>query len=356
MTGHTGFKGTWLTLWLLSLGAKVVGYSLPCVKKSFYKSHFEALALHKKIVHIEGDIRDFSRLKESLLEHQPEIVFHLAAQPIVLHAFSDPKETFDVNSFGTTNLLEAIRLCPSVKAAVLITTDKCYENKEWLWGYRENDRLGGSDPYSASKAMTELAARSYRDSFFKNGPFIATARAGNVIGGGDFSPFRIIADTMKAMMEQKPVAVRNPKSVRPWIHVLEPLYGYLLLGEKLQSEGEAFAQSWNFGPKDPYGITVEALVAKTIELWGEGSWIDASELSPNKEMGLLRLNWDKAAHLLGWEPVTEWTGAIEKTTTWFKNYQHLVKNSEKMFSFSTNCIQEFQNALSTDSIRGILSH
>jgi CDP-glucose 4,6-dehydratase len=350
VTGHTGFKGTWLTLWLHLLGAKVIGYSQ---KPPTTPNHFDLIGLQNRICHIIGDVQDAAHLRHAIGEHQPEIVFHLAAQPIVLHSYTNPKETFDVNSGGTVNVLEAMRHCPSVKAGVMITSDKCYENVEWIWGYRENDPIGGKDPYSASKAMAELVVGSYRDSFFQNGPAVATARAGNVIGGGDFSDFRIVPDTMKALMEQVPIEVRSPKSVRPWLHVLEPLWGYLLLGSKLLHEGNRFAQSWNFGPKENLGIEVEALVKKAVAYWGSGEVRDVSAPGGKKEMGLLRLNWDKAAHVLGWSPQTDWQEAIKKTVDWFKVYQQ--KPSE-LFNYSSTCIKEYDHALSTNPTCGILPY
>ncbi len=318
VTGHTGFKGSWLALWLKELGAQVIGYSLP---PPTTPSHFAATRLEEKIIHIEGDIRDFEKLQQAITHYQPEIIFHLAAQAIVLDSYADPKATFEINAQGTVNVLEAARHCEAVQAMVMITTDKCYDNKEWIWGYRENDPLGGQDPYSASKAMAELAIAAYQKSFFKeNGPAVASARAGNVIGGGDFSPHRTLPDSMKALIEGKPIQIRNPHSIRPWTSVLDPLSGYLWLGVCLLEEGRPYAQAWNFGPLENPGIAVHTLVEKAIELWGEGEWVNASKSNIKPEMKMLRLAWDKAANDLNWRPVYNWEESVKETIDWFKAY------------------------------------
>lgn len=317
VTGHTGFKGSWLSLWLRELGAHVVGYSL---EPPTSPSNFACTGLQNEITHIIGDIRDFDALKRMMDTHQPAVVFHLAAQSLVLHSYDNPKETFDVNAGGTVNVLEAARTCPSIKAMVMVTTDKCYENNEWLWGYRENDRLGGKDPYSASKSMAELAVASYNTSFFKEaGPCVASARAGNVIGGGDFSAMRILPDCMKALMRNEPVKVRNPHSVRPWLNVLDPLSGYLWLAACMLENGKQFAGAWNFGPQENEGIPVSALVKKSLELWGKGDWIEVG-VPAKAEMGTLRLNWDKAANLLKWRPAYNWEEAVAETVDWFRAF------------------------------------
>lgn len=320
VTGHTGFKGSWLTLWLRMLGANVVGYALaPPTSPSM----FDLSGLSRSMVHVVGDIRDYNKLSSVIQEHQPSILFHLAAQPIVLDSYKNPKETFDVNAGGTVNLLEAARQCSAIQAIVIVTTDKCYDNKQWLWGYRENDQLGGNDPYSSSKSMAELAAASYRSSFFQNGNIkLATARAGNVIGGGDFSLYRIVPDCMRALMEKRAIDVRNPLSIRPWLHVLDALSGYLQLGAKLIEEGTSFAEAWNFGPKEQHGVTVEEVVKEAIALWGEGNWIKASQENAKAEMGVLRLNWDKAANYLGWNPIYEWSEGLKETVDWYKAFHN----------------------------------
>jgi len=317
LTGHTGFKGSWLSLWLHKLGAEATGYSLPAESPG----NFAAAGVQELICHTEGDLRDFEKLKQAVREAEPELILHLAAQPLVLASYKEPKETFDINVGGTVNLLEAARECPSVKAILIITTDKVYENREWEWGYRETDRLGGSDPYSASKSMTELLADSYRRSFFEErGVALATARAGNVIGGGDFAPFRLLPDCMRALAAGRPVELRNPESVRPWLHVLEPLRGYLLLAEKLLEEGSAFAEAWNFGPKEAQGVCCREVVERAIACWGDGDWADASSPDTKKEMTLLKLNWERAAKRLNWQPRYSWEEAVEETVRWFRAY------------------------------------
>lgn len=319
ITGHTGFKGAWLTLWLQQLGAKVTGFSLHAPTEP---NLFTLARVSEGITHIDGDIRDYAHLKASIEAAQPELIFHLAAQSIVLEGYRSPVETFEVNSGGVVNLLEAVRHVPSVKGVVVVTTDKCYENNDWLWGYRENDRLGGNDPYSASKAMAELVTHSYRTSFFQseNAPAIASVRAGNVIGGGDFASNRIIPDAMRALMKGAPILVRNPSSIRPWLHVLDPIHGYLLLGKKLLEEGHQYAEAWNFGPQECAGITVGQLVDKIVSIWEGGQWIHSPEIAAKKEMSTLRLNWDKAAQRLQWRPELNWEQALELTVEWYQGY------------------------------------
>jgi CDP-glucose 4,6-dehydratase len=319
VTGHTGFKGSWLTLWLLKLGARVVGYSLPQppTKPSFFK----AAGLASRVTADErGDLANLDDLVALIAQEKPAILFHLAAQPIVGHGYRYPKETFDTNAGGTVNVLEAIRLTDCVQTAVFVTTDKVYENQEWPWGYRENDRLGGIDPYSASKAMAELAVNAYRHSFFQEKTAVATARAGNVIGGGDFADYRLVPDVMRALMNGRAIPVRRPDSVRPWQHVLEPLQGYLLLAARLQNN-PALADAWNFGPQEKQGITVRAIVEELIELWGSGSWVHTDPEFQGKETEMLQLSWHKAANQLGWQPVYTWQEALAEIVAWFKAYQ-----------------------------------
>ncbi len=336
ITGHTGFKGSWLSLWLHHLGARVVGYSLPPPTNP---NLFTLAKLSDKIVHIEGDIRDPKHLQHVLGEYQPSLVFHLAAQPLVLTSYEQPVETMDTNVMGTIHLLEAIRHTSSVKAGLMITTDKCYENKGWLWGYREIDRLGGHDPYSASKAMTELAIASYRDSFFHKTPVaIASARAGNVIGGGDFSNFRLLPDAMKALMENRPIVVRNPRSIRPWLYILDALNGYLQLASKLMQEGKSYADAWNFGPLEQHPVTTQMLIEKVLIAWKDGTWIHQNLENPPQEMATLRLSWEKAAHALNWHPHFRWEEAIKETVHWFKGYQA----GEDMYEVSLDLIKNYQ--------------
>lgn len=341
ITGHTGFKGSWLTLWLKELGAKIIGYSLPPASTP---NHYSLAQINKGIVDLHGDIRDYDSVKNILDRFQPDIIFHLAAQPIILTSFTFPKETFDVNTGGTINILEAARLCPSVKAMVMITSDKCYENREWSWGYRESDTLGGADPYSASKGMAEMAISAYRSSFAhaSNFPAIASARAGNVIGGGDFSHLRIVPDCMLALMNKEPIRIRNPKSTRPWLHVLDALSGYLHLAAHLLYKGTPYAEPWNFGPLEHYSVNVQTFVEKAISLWGEGDWLDVSTSQIKQEMSLLRLNWDKAANCLGWRPSYDWTKALQQTVDWFKCYDNYRKNpSIDMQAISLNHLYSF---------------
>ncbi|MGZ3633263.1 MAG: CDP-glucose 4,6-dehydratase [Parachlamydiaceae bacterium] len=320
LTGHTGFKGAWLALLLRQLGANVVGYALP---PTTTPNLFEMAKLNEKLTHIEGDIRDYRALKQALKQANPDFVFHLAAQAIVLDGYKSPKETFDVNAGGTVNLLEALRDSPQTKGCLIITTDKVYENKHWVWGYRENDALGGKDPYSASKSMAELATEAYRNSFF-SGPqksllLIATARAGNIIGGGDFSDFRILPDCVRALNANVPIKVRNPQSARPWLYVLDALIGYLQLGAALLDGDSSKADSWNFGPHENRAITVQEIVERAITVWGTGAWLDNSQGPKQAEMPLLRLNWDKAANILHWAPKYSWKEALHTTIDWYRS-------------------------------------
>jgi CDP-glucose 4,6-dehydratase len=325
VTGHTGFKGSWLVTWLLELGATVVGYSLP--KAPTTPSNFEVCRLAGHVHDVRGDVRDLEPLQDAMRHFRPQVVFHLAAQPIVLRSFEQPKATIDTNAGGTVNVLEAIRTTDSVRALVSITTDKVYENREWLWGYRERDRLGGSDPYSAGKAMAELAIASYRDCYFaphkygEHGVAVASARAGNVIGGGDFADYRLVPDCMRALMSGETIPLRNPASVRPWQHVLEPLSGYLLLAAGLLQEGPAYAEAWNFGPLESRGVTTQVVVEKLIDLWGSGAWQHTGSDDIKAETGLLRLNWEKAREKLNWRPVYSCDKALAEVTAWFRAYQ-----------------------------------
>jgi CDP-glucose 4,6-dehydratase len=326
VTGHTGFKGSWLVTWLLELGANVIGYSLPDPPTE--PSNFVASGLSERITDVRGDIRDYETLSRTIETHRPALIFHLAAQPIVLRSVELPKLTIDTNAGGTVNVLEAIRHAESVRALVSITTDKVYENQEWLWGYRESDTLGGHDPYSAGKAMAELAIAAYRATYFPPEQYgqshhvaIASTRAGNVIGGGDFADYRLVPDSMKALMDGRPIGVRNPLSVRPWQHVLEPLSGYLWLGVQLLRHGPAYGEAWNFGPLEQKGVPAQALAEKLIELWGSGSWVHTRPGYAEVETGLLRLSWDKAAHRLNWRPIYPWTDALAEIADWFKGFQ-----------------------------------
>ena len=319
VTGHTGFKGSWLAIWLRELGAKVVGYS---AEPPTNLNNFTLTKLAKKIVDIRADIRNKEKLDEVIRAFKPEIIFHLAAQAIVLKSYSLPKETFDINVSGTVNVLEVARHYSFIKSIVIITSDKCYKDQSMPWGYRETDLLGGNDPYSASKGMAELAVASYRTSFFNNSKntALASARAGNVIGGGDFAEFRLVPDTMKALIMEKKIELRNPDSVRPWQHVLVPLSGYLNIAARLQEDRHEFAEAWNFGPLETSGVKAREVVEKAIFLWGNGSWKHIKIKNPPKEVKLLRLSWEKAAQKLHWAPAYNWEEALASTVEWFKAY------------------------------------
>lgn len=319
VTGHTGFKGSWLTLWLTKLGAKVIGFSLD---EGDSQGLFQRAALQEKVTHIIGDVRNGESIKEIIALHQPEFVFHLAAQPLVRESYEQPRATFHTNVLGTVHVLEAIREVSSVKAAILVTSDKCYKNKEWVWGYREHDELGGHDPYSASKACAEIVINSYINSFFQQAyhPAIASVRAGNVIGGGDWARDRIVPDCVRALLADKPVPVRSPGAIRPWQHVLEPLGGYLLLGSRLWRNHDGIG-NWNFGP-DLYSIvSVQELVEKIIHQWGVGSWEHTNAPSIKQETHVLSLDYSKAKFLLQWTPRLTLDQAIILTVDWYKNFQ-----------------------------------
>jgi CDP-glucose 4,6-dehydratase len=323
VTGHTGFKGSWLSIWLHEMGAKVIGYGLDPYTE---KDNFVLSGLSEKVVDIRGDIRDRKKLKEVFAQYQPEIVFHLAAQPLVRLSYEIPVETYEVNLMGTIHVLEAIRESNSVKIGVMITTDKCYENKEQIWGYRETDPLGGYDPYSSSKGACEIAIASWRNSFFnpkdypKHGKSIASVRAGNVIGGGDWAQDRIIPDCIRALEAGEPIEIRNPKAVRPWQHVLEPLSGYLLLAEKMGNNPTQYCEAWNFGPKQESIVTVWENAGKVIRFYQKGSLIDSSDPNASHEASLLSLDISKAKFYLGWEPKLTIDEAISLTTDWYKKY------------------------------------
>ena len=324
VTGHTGFKGSWLSLWLHSMGARVVGYALdpPTDPSNFVASNIEEL-LHD---HIVGDIRDAAAVSNVISKHQPEFIFHLAAQPLVRESYASPRETFEVNAMGTACLLDAVRDSAHSTSVVLVTTDKCYENREHVWGYRESDAMGGHDPYSASKGCAELVASSYRRSFFhpdkleEHGVSIATARAGNVIGGGDWAKDRIMTDIVAAITGAQPVGVRSPRAVRPWQHVLEPLSGYLALAGKMDTDRKAdWCCGWNFGPSEGSTITVAELCSIAIKAWGSGRWDDLSDGDQPHEAHILRLCIDKATTELGWRPCWSVDECISRTVNWYRD-------------------------------------
>ncbi len=322
VTGHTGFKGSWLCLWLEAMGAKVYGFSLP---PSTEPNHFSLLGLSAQS-RID-DIRDGAALSRSLADAQPEIVFHLAAQPLVRYSYQYPVETFHTNIMGTLNVLEAARKCPSVKAIVAITTDKVYENGEWIWGYREIERLGGFDPYSASKACAEIVISSYRNSFLPPDRFgsahkilVASARAGNVIGGGDWSADRLVPDMAKAAGSGQTVCIRSPGAVRPWQHVLDCLSGYLLIGQKLLEGKPEFAEAWNLGPSEESEIAVLSLVEKMEEHWPEMRHEVRDDAGQPHEARYLKLDCAKARTRLGWRPVWGIEKTVENTARWYRSF------------------------------------
>lgn len=314
LTGHTGFKGSWLALWLHELGAEVTGVAL---SPESQPNHWDLLKL--PIDDRRLDIRDTNALAGIVRETQPEIVFHLAAQPLVRRSYRDPLETWSTNVMGTVNVLEACRQTQSVRAIVAITTDKCYENNEWPWGYRENDRLGGHDPYSASKAGAELVAASYRTAFFNAdaAPLLATARAGNVIGGGDWSEDRLIPDLIRALEKNQSLEIRSPQATRPWQHVLESLSGYLLLGQKLLMGGQALAEAWNFGPELEGNRTVADVLGKLNQHWPNLCWHVTEKPQPH-EATLLYLDSAKARSQLHWQPVWRINATLSNTADWYR--------------------------------------
>ena len=323
LTGHTGFKGSWLSLWLQHLGAQVTGYALPPPTEP---SLFKEANVADGMVSVEGDIRDLAQLLSAMRTAQPEIVLHLAAQPLVRYSYENPVETYATNVMGTVHLLECVRQIPGIRAVVNVTTDKCYENREWVWGYRENEPMGGYDPYSNSKACSELLTASYRSSFFnaadyaRHGVAIATARAGNVLGGGDWAQDRLVPDILRALAAHQRVDIRHPDAIRPWQHVLEPLRGYLTLAQALCEKGSLCAEGWNFGPLDEDAKSVGGIVQTIGRLWGEkAQWhLDAGP-HPH-EAHYLKLDISKAGSQLQWRPVLRLEQALEWTVLWMKDY------------------------------------
>ncbi|MBF0405790.1 MAG: CDP-glucose 4,6-dehydratase [Candidatus Riflebacteria bacterium] len=342
LTGHTGFKGTWLSTWLLKLGANVAGYSVGIPSEP---SNYVAIDLKNKIQDFRGDIRDKERLSEVLHTFKPEILFHLAAQSLVSTSFEDPSLTIETNAIGTMNLLDCLKKSSTVKSAVIITSDKCYKNQEWIWGYRENDLLGGDDPYSASKACAEIICSTYFNSFFKkqSNILISTARAGNVIGGGDWAKNRIIPDCMKAIFSNNVFLIRSPNSIRPWQHVLEPLSGYLLLASEMFSGRKDVAfESFNFGPRASSHKTVLELTKEVKRNLPEVKYevlSDDKEKMP--ETKLLRLSCEKSLSMLNWETVLSFSDTVLFTTNWYKNFYSTKNPHFSMYDFSENQIEQF---------------
>ncbi|OIQ75748.1 CDP-glucose 4,6-dehydratase [mine drainage metagenome] len=344
LTGHTGFKGSWLSLWLQSMGAQVVGYALvPPTNPSL----FDVAEVGLGMTSIIGDIRDLERMRAVFAEHRPEIVIHMAAQPLVRYSYIEPVETYSTNVMGTVNLLEAVRSAGSVKAVVNVTSDKCYENREWEWGYRENEAMGGYDPYSNSKGCAELVTAAYRNSYFhpekykEHGVAIASGRAGNVIGGGDWAEDRLIPDIMRAITEGKPVNIRNPHAIRPWQHVLEPLSGYLVLAQKLYEEGAVYAEGWNFGPNDADAKPVQWIVEKLTEAWGEGaSWKLDGGNHPH-EAHYLKLDCSKAKARLAWRPRWHLEEALGAIIEWQRAY----RDGKNMQELTLDQISAYNNSI-----------
>lgn len=339
VTGHTGFKGSWLSLWLQSLGAELVGFALPPPDS---QALFERARVEQGMTSVFGDIRDQTALELALDEAHPEIVIHMAAQALVRASYEDPLSTFETNVIGTARVLDAVRRCPSVRAVINVTSDKCYENREWPWSYRENDRLGGHDPYSASKACAEIVGAAMRASFFPpdSRVAIASARAGNVIGGGDTARDRLIPDILAAFAAGRPAIVRNPNAVRPWQHVLEPLSGYLMLAERLYVDGAACADAWNFAPREEDMQPVAAIASAMAQRWGENaSWTHDASPQPH-EAYTLRLDAAKAHRYLGWRP--RWS--LSRTLDAIIDWQRATLGDADMHTFTLHQIGQWQSS------------
>lgn len=342
LTGHTGFKGSWLSLWLQSAAADVTGYALaPPTTPSL----FDFAKIADGMESIIGDIRDLTKLQSVIADKSPEIVIHMAAQALVRRSYQDPIETFASNVMGTVNVLEAVRLADTAKVVLIVTSDKCYDNREWLWSYRECETLGGHDPYSSSKACAEIVTAAYRKSFFNNGvrkgyqTMAATARAGNVIGGGDWANDRLVPDIIRAFEKGEPVIIRNPDAVRPWQYVLDPLNGYLMLIERLWEGNTEFAEAWNFGPDNNAAKPVAWIVSKLADLWGSGAnWSTTEEPQPH-EANNLTLDSTKARMVLRWEPVLTTEDAMKWTVEWYRDYYNGV-DPRKTTLRQLACFQE----------------
>jgi len=339
VTGHTGFKGSWLSLWLQQLGAQVTGYALEPPTEI---NMFELAGISKGMKSITADVRDLENLKKVFRKEQPEIVIHLAGQPIVKLSYDDPILTYTTNVMGTAHILEAAKNISSTRAMVCITSDKCYENNAWVWGYRENDKLGGSDPYASSKACAELIISAYRNSYMRFPQFnisLASTRAGNVIGGGDWARDRLVPDIMRNFINKETVLIRNPKATRPWQHVLEPLSGYLMLAESLYREGNKFAEAWNFGPNIDQSKPVSFIVDYLTKGWGEGAtWKLDEGYHPHEDL-LLALDSSKAKRLLKWHPKLSLKETLDWTIDWYKAYA----NNEDMRKKTIKQIEKYQN-------------
>jgi CDP-glucose 4,6-dehydratase len=344
ITGHTGFKGTWLSLWLNHLGSNVIGYAL---KPPTQPSLFELCNLDTMVTSVEGDVRDFCYLKSVIQKYKPEIIFHLAAQALVRRSYSDPLETYSTNVMGIVHLLEAVRQIGGVKVIINVTSDKCYENQGWVWGYRENDPMGGHDPYSSSKGCAELITTAYTKSYFdpehyeRHGVSVASVRSGNVIGGGDWAEDRLLPDCMKALLENRSIVIRYPDAVRPWQHVLEPLFGYLLLAQLLYQNGAAFAGPWNFGPEDSSAKPVRWLVEKIVNIWGENAGWEIDPEDHPHEAHTLKLDCSKAKAKLGWYLQWGLETALRLTVDWYKAY----RRHEDLLTMTIRQIQQYEEGI-----------
>ncbi len=341
LTGHTGFKGSWLALWLSKLGAQIRGYSLD---PSTEPSLFNLASVGNVVEDVRGDVRDYAKLEASIREFAPEVVFHLAAQPIVRRSYADPVGTYGTNVMGTVHLLEAIRKTPSVRAVVCVTTDKCYENQEWIWPYRESDPLGGHDPYASSKACAEIVTAAYRSSFFpierlhEHHVALATARAGNVIGGGDWSEDRLIPDLVRGFKSGQPVLIRHPNAIRPWQHVLDPLHGYMMLAQNLLAQPARFATPYNFGPSDDDTWPVERIAGKLVSMWGKGASCTRDTVPGVHEAHVLKLDASKARAELGWKPLLKIEAALDWTMAWYGAWNQ----GNNMAEFTERQIAEYE--------------
>ena len=348
ITGNTGFKGSWLSMWLESLEAQVTGYSLPPPTKP---NLFESARVSNEINYIEGDVRDLDRLKSAIADNEPDVIIHMAAQPLVRHSYRYPLDTYSTNVMGTVNLLEAVREIKSAKVVVIVTSDKCYENKEWLHGYRENDSMGGHDPYSSSKGCAELITSAYRSSYFSTecspaaGIAVASVRAGNVIGGGDWSEDRLVPDIIKAVVNHHPVIIRNPNSIRPWQYVLDPIQGYLSLIKKLWDNGPEFAGGWNFGPGGDDAKPVSYMVDMMVKLWGgDARWeLDSNTEHPH-EARYLKLDCSKARTMLSWNPKLNLEMALEWTVEWYHNFHQ----KANMRNYTEREIMRYEKLLNSE--------
>lgn len=341
VTGHTGFKGAWLCLWLRHLGAHVTGYALPPPSDP---SLFELAGIGHRVDSIIGDVRDLAGLEKALAAARPDIVIHMAAQTLVRYSYDQPVETFSTNILGSVHALEAVRRTPSVRAVVMVTSDKCYQNNEWYWGYREDERLGGHDPYSASKACAEIAIAAYQHSFFADAsaPAVASARAGNVIGGGDWALDRLVPDILRSLLKNQPTLIRKPQATRPWQHVLEPLHGYLVLAQHLYEGGKEYSSPWNFGPPEDSEKTVGWIIAKLYGLWGvKFDWTLDTDPGP-PESTFLKLDASKARARLGWRPLLD----LETTLEWIVRWTRRYEAGDDMAAVSVADIEQFTALMS----------